>query len=367
MREIKIKELLKNEEDVLFNGKEWTVYRYGAQLGQLEFIGTNGNKEPTFWLWEKEIEIADSFISPETFIDLSDRIDHVAHKLQKHLKSDEEQHRIPKSCQENHHIFDGTCPVCKKPTGLCGHDEVGCYNCCKSLLDCMSKDTFVTNNELPVKEKLPLKLRIGGVYRNTEGDIDTITHHDSVLSWPYGGKLGRNYRPNGLNRHLNYSLIEEVQPEQEALKFDIKKPAYGETKDGKAILNYTGTHAGSFADKFIPKPFGNPFECIRCQTKENQDKIFTAQFGLHTWNFCKDCSNEVWHFVVGYKPDGWYRLRNPFKVGDKFRPYGAAENHPYFHRGHEQFAVGAIEGDYIDTHLGRRFHYKQCEFCEEQK
>jgi hypothetical protein len=55
---------------------------------------------------------------------------------------------------------------------------------------------------------------------------------------------------------------------------------------------------------------------------------------------------------------------NPFNVGDKFRPYGAGINADFVYMGKHIFVVDNIDRDFVDTKIGRRFHYKQCELVK---
>lgn len=169
------------------------------------------------------------------------------------------------------------------------------------------------------EEKPPLKLRVGGVYRNRGGKIVTLIKEDKGdTQYPFKDNDGYWYRPNGkyINQDdaNNMELIEEVQTKQE-----------------KEAVWYC--------------------ECIGYRS-----------YFVSSPNICSECEKPF----PKVKPES-----NPFKVGDKVIGYDL----DYDDEGIRHGVIREVDGNFVDIKRDDwpeqdeedKFwlHYKQCEKVDE--
>lgn len=336
MKEIKLKPQLEQREKVIFKGKEY--YTKICDFTHSIFF-ENENGETLV----DENGVYVSLVNGYEIIESPDRIADDGKVFQdKHCECDRPSILI---CRDKTHDANCQHGICKK--------------CSKKAKGFTPKDIISSAMKI-LEEKPPLKLRVGGKYMRSDGDVEEIYQtRKKGIDNIYLSKSDLLYRENGSSLSLfmgehkdlieEYHEDEEVQPEYAyTIGFDPIFAAAAD-EDEQRMIDAENELDEKFTSSVLKYP--GELESLR---KENAE--------------LRKTNGEFAERLIK-KPEG-----NPFKVGDKVKVYGSPiydEYREYFMNGDIGF-IEEIQGveviisfvEPIKLHCPR-FHYKQCELVND--
>ncbi len=263
----------------------------------------------------------------------------------------------------------------------------------ESPTECAHLDDHFADAGKMADEKPPLKLRVGGVYRNRRGDVESVSKrapHPLNCGFDFvGDETEIIYKENGssvLHGENDYDLIEEVASDsvKSAVQDELMISASPDTTvDEKEAVEYCecheppyrGSHHGNLRCELCKKPiegfrFIGPGHSLRDTEKYTAEEKKFCHHDKSIYYGCFKCLlkiNQVFQ-DENNKLKGLIKKStgNPFKVGDEVIYHVVVDvvgGGGVFQEKNGTGVISKIEGNvvYIKDAWQRFLHYKQCE------